>query len=218
MRTKRCSGLATKSVLMESPRSRAADCSRYPTQNAARSKLESPLHQVEDAVKCIQRALTQIQNDRFTPAVLSREIPGYLMDLALQHPDDGSEFSKFVISLPNDAIHNELLRQVLPENIRKTILDRRTEHEQLQTRKETEIAEYNFENARDYRDQQEKIALEIRELVAFQELLVIPTLVASVLKRLGYTCRRDPEPGITNDCTQAAIGYTNKSRIHPAAG
>ncbi len=144
------------------------------------------MRHVDYAVKCIQRALTKVQNDRFTPAVLSPEIPDYLIDLTIKHPDDGSGFSKFVISLPYDAIHNELLRQVLPENLRQTILDRRSEHEQMQNKKETEIAEHNFENARDYRDRQERIALSIRELIAGQELLVTSTLIACVLNTLGY--------------------------------
>ena len=118
--------------------------------------------------------------------MLSPDIPDYLIDLTIEHPDDGSEFSKFVISLPYDAIHNELLCQILPEKLRQTILDRRTRHEELQNKKITEIAEHNFENARDYRDRQEQLALSIRELIAGQELLVTPTLIASVLKRLGY--------------------------------
>jgi hypothetical protein len=130
--------------------------------------------------------LTKIENDRFTPAVLSPEISDYLIHLKVQHPNDDSEFSKFVIWLPYDAIQNELLKQLLPENLRQTILECRKEHDELQIKKETEIAASNFDNAREYRDRQEQLALQIRGAIANQERVVTPKLIDSVLKLLGY--------------------------------
>ena len=144
------------------------------------------MRHIDYAVKCIQRALTRVENDRFTPAVLSPQIPDYLIDLTVKHPNDGSEFSKFVISLEYDAIANELLRLLLPDTIRQSVLDWRIDHDELQNRKETEIAESNFDNARDYRDRQEQLALKIRESTTDQELIVTPQLIDSVLKSLGY--------------------------------
>ena len=42
-RTKQCSGLAIKSVLMESPRSRAADCGRSATEAQSQSRNPPPI-------------------------------------------------------------------------------------------------------------------------------------------------------------------------------
>ncbi len=60
-------------------------------------------------VKCIQRALTRIQSDRFTPALLSAEIADYFFDLTIRHLDNKSAFSKFVLSPWYEAIENKLL-------------------------------------------------------------------------------------------------------------
>ncbi len=144
------------------------------------------MRHIDFAVKCIQRALTKVKSDRFTPAALSSEISDYLIDLTVQHPNDGSEFSKFVISLPYDAIENELLRNMLPENLRQTILDCRAEHETLQIKIENYIAGHNFDQAAQCRDQQDHNARSIRELVGDQKLTITPALVDSVLRSLGY--------------------------------
>jgi hypothetical protein len=144
------------------------------------------LRHIDYAVASIQRALSKVQNDRFTPAALSREITDYLIDLTLAYPDDGSEFSKFVLTLKYNALEQELLRQILPDNLRQSIFDWRKEHEDLQIKKENEIAENNFENARDYRDRQFQLAQSIRKLLASQTLEVTPTHIASALKALGF--------------------------------
>ena len=144
------------------------------------------MRHIDHAVKCIQRALTKVESDRFTPAALSPEITDYLIDLTVKHPKDGSEFSKFVISLPYDAIENELLKQVLPDNLRQQIFDRRTQHERLQIKKENDIVDGNFDKAAQCRDQQDEIARSIRELISDREFTITPTLVDSVLRSLGY--------------------------------
>ena len=144
------------------------------------------MRQIDYAVKCIQRAVARVENDRFTPAELSPQISDYLIDLTIKYPNDGSEFANFLVSLPRDAIENELLRQILPEPIRQTTLDHRTKHDQFQSQQETEIANGHFDNARDYRDRQEQLALSIRELIADQQLIITPQLIDSVLKKLGY--------------------------------
>ena len=144
------------------------------------------MRKIDYAVNCIQRALEAVQRDRFMPAVLSPRIPDYLVDLAARHPDDDSEFSKFVVSLDYHALENELLRQLLPENLRQIMHDYRKEHEELEIKKQNEIVEYNFDNARDYRDRQKQLELSIREMIADQELIVAPQLVDSVLNALGY--------------------------------
>ena len=143
------------------------------------------MRQVDYAVTCIQRALKKVKCDRFTPALISAEVSDYLIDLTLQHPNDGSDFGKFVISLPPDAIAKALLKQLLPAEIRQTVSDYRAKHEVLQIKKETEIADHNFDNARFYRDQQDQIARSIRDAIASQ-LIVTPTLIASALRALGY--------------------------------
>src|SRR5262249_32704731 len=79
----------------------------YPALRDANSTSENHLRHIDFAVACIRRALTNVERDRHTRAVLSPEVAGYLLDLAVRHPDDGSEFSRFVISLPYDAIHHE---------------------------------------------------------------------------------------------------------------
>ncbi len=150
------------------------------------SSLEIALRQIDYGVKCIQRAVARVENDRFTPAELSPQISDYLIDLTIKYPNDGSEFANFLVSLPRDAIENELLRQILPEPIRQTTLDHRTKHDQFQSQQENEIANGHFDNARDYRDRQEQLALSIRELIADQQLIITPQLIDSVLKKLGY--------------------------------
>jgi hypothetical protein len=77
-------------------------------------------------------------------------------------------------------------RQILPEDIRQSVFDARTQHEELQIKKENEIAEYNFGNARDYLDRQNDLALSIKRMVEKLELVVTPKLVDSVLRELGY--------------------------------
>lgn len=144
------------------------------------------MRHIDFAVKCIQRALARVENDRFTPAVLSPEITEYLIDLTVKHPHDGSEFSNLVLRLPYDGIENELLRQIIPEHLRQTILENRTEHEELQIKKETEISHQRFDNAADYRDRQERIAVSIRNMIANQELTVTPKLIDATLRSLGY--------------------------------
>jgi hypothetical protein len=144
------------------------------------------LRHVDFAVTCIQRALARVENDRFTPAVLSPQIPDYLIDLTVKNPNECSELSKFVTSLSYDAIENELLRQILPENLKQTILDYRAEQEALQIKKEDDILEGDFDSAAERRDQQERIWLSIRNLIVGQELIVTPNLIDSVLKSLGY--------------------------------
>ncbi len=119
------------------------------------------MRHIDYAVKSIQRALTKVESDRFTPAFLSSEISDYLIDLTVQYPEDGSEFSKFVISLPYDAIENELTKQMLPENLRQRILDYRVEHEALQIKKENHIVEHGFDQAAKCRDQQDDIVQSI---------------------------------------------------------
>jgi hypothetical protein len=143
------------------------------------------LRHIDGAMYCIQRALTKVERDRFTPAVLSAEISDYLIDLTVRYPADGSEFSKFVLSLPRHAIEIELKKQILPENLRQTILDYRTEHESLQIEWEHHIVEHRFDQAANCRDQQDAIVRSARELVAGQELTITPALVDSVLRALG---------------------------------
>jgi hypothetical protein len=147
------------------------------------------LRPIDYAVKCLQRALTRVGDDRFTPAVISpqiTDITDFLIDLTTKYADDGSLINKFVISLEYDAIENEMLRQILPEDIRQPVFDARTQHEELQIKKENEIAEYNFGNARDYLDRQNDLALSIKRMVEKLELVVTPKLVDSVLRELGY--------------------------------
>lgn len=144
------------------------------------------MRKIDYAVKCIQRALTKVESDRFTPAVLSSDIPDYLIDLAVQHADDNSNFSKFVISLPFDAMEDELLKQMLPENIRQTICDCRAEYESLQLKKESDIVEHKFDQAAQCRDEQVRIVGSIRKLIADEKFTITPTLVKAVLKSLGY--------------------------------
>jgi hypothetical protein len=144
------------------------------------------MRKIDYAVKCIQRALAKVESDRFTPAVLSSDISDYLIDLAVQHADDNSNFSKFVISLPFDAMENELLKQMLPENMRQTICDFRAEIELLQLKKENDIVEHKFDQAAQCRDEQVRIVGSIRKLIADKEFTITPTLVKAVLKSLGY--------------------------------
>ena len=145
------------------------------------------MRHIDYAVKCIQRALTKVECDQFTPVVLSPEISDYLIDLTVQYPDDASQFSKFVISLPYDAIENELKKQVLPENLRQMVHDYQFEHESLQIKKENYIVDHSFDQATKCRDQQYVIARSIREVVADQELTITPVLVDSVLRSLGFS-------------------------------
>ena len=144
------------------------------------------MRHIDYAVRWIQRALSNVQNDCFTPAAPSHEIPDYLIDLTLAHPDDSSEFSKFVLTLKYGALREELLRQVLPENLRQTIPNLRKEHHDLQIKKEKEIAEQNFDNARDCLNRERQLANSIRKLIANQELEVTPTHIDSALKTLGF--------------------------------
>lgn len=144
------------------------------------------MRHIDFALECIQCALRNVAKDRHTPAVIAPEVSDYLIDLAVKHPDDGSEFSQFVISLPYDAIHHELLNQLIPEDLRHTVLARRAEHKELQIKKENEIAAGRFDNAADYRDRQEGVWKSIQEAVAGQELVVTPQMIDSVLKLLGY--------------------------------
>jgi hypothetical protein len=160
-------------------------------------KMRKPSRNIDYAVRSIQRALAKVQNDPFTPAALSREIPDYLIDLTLAYPDNDSEFSKFVLTLTYDALEQELLRQILPDNLRQSIADWRKEHEDLQIKKENEVAEHNFENARDYRDRQLQLTQSIRQLIASQKLEVTPTHIASALKALGF---KNERPSISEDC------------------
>jgi hypothetical protein len=140
---------------------------------------------VDHAVSCIQRALLRIQSDRLTPAAHSAEISDYLIDRTLEHSEDRSEFTRFVTSLPDNAIENELLRLILPDDVRQTIFNYRAEHETLQRKKESEIGKQNFNSARDCRDRQEIIAISIRELTSGQKLVVTPAIVTSALNALG---------------------------------
>jgi hypothetical protein len=149
-------------------------------------KMTRPLQPIDYAVRWIQRALSNVQNDCFTPAAPSREIPDYLIELTLAHPDDSSEFSKFVLTLKYGALEQELLRQILPENLRQSIVDWRKEHHDLQIKKENEIAEQNFDNARDCLNREHQLANSIRKLIANQELEVTPTHIDSALKALGF--------------------------------
>jgi hypothetical protein len=148
--------------------------------------MRKPSQNIDYAVNSIQRALAKVQNDRFTPAMLSREIPDYLIDLTLAYPDNGSEFSKFVLTLKYDALEQELLRQILPDNLRQSIFDWRKEHQDLQIKKEKEITEQNFENVPAYRDRLLQLTQSIRQLIASQKLEVTPTHIASALKALGF--------------------------------
>lgn len=147
---------------------------------------ENLLRHIQYAMRSIQRAVASVENDRFTPASSAPEITDYLIDLAVRHPDDGSEFSKFVLLLPSDAIQTELLRQLLPEKIRQQACDYRTKHESLQSQKETSIVEKEFDGAAQARDQQLEIAKSIRELIAGHDFVVTPELIDSVLRSLGY--------------------------------
>jgi hypothetical protein len=144
------------------------------------------LRHIEFALACIQRALSSVQRDRHLRAVLSPEISDYLIDLAVKYPDDGSEFSRFVMSLPYNAIHHEILRQLLPENLRQSVSALRAEHDEIQLLKENEIAEGNFDNAADFRDRQDRLAMSIQEALGDQKLVVTPKTIGSVLKLLGY--------------------------------
>lgn len=143
------------------------------------------MRHVDYAVRSIQRAIAKVKNDRFTPATLSPQLSDYLIDLTIKHPADGSEFSKFVISLPHDAIEKEILRQILPANVKQLILDHRAQYEKLQIKKESEIAAHNFGNACAYRDQQEQLVKSVRKMIADQELVITPQLIDSALKTLG---------------------------------
>jgi hypothetical protein len=144
--------------------------------------LENFLRHIDYAVNCIQRALARVENDRLSPAILSPEITDYLIDLTIQHRDDGPEFSKFVMLLPFDAMQNAILNQLLPQ----AILDYRAEHEQLQMKKENRVSEYDFEGARDCLDQQNRIRQSISGALAGQQLVVTPKLIDSALRSLGY--------------------------------
>jgi hypothetical protein len=127
-----------------------------------------------------------VEKDRLTPAILSPEVSRYLMDLVVQHPDDGSDFSRFVAWLPFDAIRHELLRQLVPQNLRQTILALRARYDELQIKKENEIAAATFDDAVACRDRQERVAISIQEAIGDQTLVVTPKLIDSVLRILGY--------------------------------
>jgi hypothetical protein len=101
------------------------------------------MRHVDYAMKRIQRALERVHEDRFTPVMLSPRIPDYLIELAAAQPSGVSEFTRFMSSLPDDALRNELLRQVLPEHLRQEVLDLRTRHQQLQTSKEAMTLGYD---------------------------------------------------------------------------
>ena len=144
------------------------------------------MRHIEFALGCIQHALSSVEKDRHLRAVLSPEISDYLIDLAVKHPEDGSEFSRFVMSLPYYALRDELLRQLLPENLRESITAIRAEHDALQLKKENEVAASHFDSAAEYRDRQDRLAISIRQALADQKLIVMPETIDSALKRLGY--------------------------------
>ncbi len=150
------------------------------------SKLEIEMWQVEYAVRKIQRALTRVKDDRFTPASLSSEISDYLIDLTVRQANGNSDFSKFVISLPLGAIEDELLKQVIPERHRQKMVGYRSRHKALEIEKEDYCVDQNFEKAAVCRDQQQEIAQLIRNLIADQEIAITPALVDSTLRSLGY--------------------------------
>jgi hypothetical protein len=161
--------------------------------------MRRPLRPIDFAVSYIQRALSKIQIDSLTPVVLSPEISDYLIDLTLAPPQDAFEFIKFVIDLKGDALEQELLRQIVPESLKQSIVDWRKEHEDLQIKKEQEIAEQNFDNARDDRDRQLQLTQSIRQLIASQTLEATPTHIASALKALGF---KNHLPPIREDARQ----------------
>ncbi|MBX3414720.1 MAG: hypothetical protein KF708_18675 [Pirellulales bacterium] len=141
---------------------------------------------IDYAVECIQRALREVECDRFTPAVLSPEIADYLIDLTHRYPIDDSEFSRFVITLSYNAIRDELLNQILPASIGQQIRDYRAEYEALQIRMENDVAQSNFDEARQYRDRQQVIETSIRELIAGADFTITLALVESVLRSLAF--------------------------------
>jgi hypothetical protein len=144
------------------------------------------LRHIDVAVACIRRALTKVEKDRRTRAVLSPAVSGYLKDLLVQHAHNGSDFSKFVTSLPYDAIHNELLRQLVPQNHRQRIFALRAEYDELGIKAENAIAEVNINKAWSFRDREGRFAVAIQEAIALEKLVVTPKLIDSVLKNLGY--------------------------------
>lgn len=147
---------------------------------------EIRLRKIDYAINCIQRAIDRLEGDRFTPARKSPEVADYLIGLSQTHTDDASGFADFVVSLPYDSIHTELLRQILPDAIRERITSARNEHDLLQAQKETEIADGKFENARDYRDRQDLAARSINALTAGVDLNVTPNHIRDTLDALGW--------------------------------
>ncbi len=147
---------------------------------------ENAVRHIDGAVNTIQRALRRVVRDHLTPATLSPEFPCYCAALTNRYPDDGSAFSQFVLSLPYAAIHAELLRHVIPENLRQKVHDCRAEYDALQIRKDKDLARGDYYAAARCRDEQQVIARTIRELLAGEELLITPALIESALMSLGY--------------------------------
>lgn len=144
------------------------------------------MRHVDFSVRCIQRALSRIENDRYTPIRSSPEIPDYLIDLTRRFENDDHPFNSFVLHLPYDALPDELISQSLPEDVRDSILTLKSEHHSLQLQKEAEIAKAIFDNARDYRDRQEKLAHSISKLIDGIQFLATPTLINRALVSLGF--------------------------------
>ena len=144
------------------------------------------MRKIDYAIDCIQRAIDRLGDDRFTPARTSPETNDYLFDLLQTHAADQSDFGEFVISLPYDSIHTELLKQILPEAIREQITKARNEHDRLRGQIESGIADGNFVNARDYLDRQELLAHSLNELTTAADRNVTPSHIRDTLTELGW--------------------------------
>ena len=144
------------------------------------------MRKIEYVVNCITRSLTNVENDRLTPATIAPETKRYVQDLLAKYPNDNSEFADFIAFLPFHSLRDELLGQILPVALRNTILTLRREHEELQNNLVTEIANHDFSNARKYLDRQREIAKAIQELIADKDLVVTPLHVQTAIQSLGY--------------------------------
>ena len=63
----------------------------------------------------------------------------------------------------------------------------RIEHEDLQEKLITEIANYDFSNARKYLDRQREIVKTIHDIMAREHLVVMPNHILAAFQSLGYT-------------------------------
>ena len=134
------------------------------------------MRKIEYVVNCITRSLTNVENDRLTPATIAPETKRYVQDLLAKYPNDNSEFADFIAFLPFHSLRDELLGQILPVALRNTILTLRREHEELQNNLVTEIANHDFSNARKYLDRQRKSATISRRTILKRASLLQCTL------------------------------------------